>query len=130
MDLNLKSVKTVKYDSIDDLLCYFFNCIPEQFDELSLIQNEIKSQLRITFQEFKHDILIQKNFGFVDNNIFFYWKSNDCSDEDFLCTIMRQLIEINKENFDENEEVKNEQLTLLARESLLLIRNKISCSVN
>lgn len=129
MDLNLKSIKTVKFDSLDDLLCHYFSCDLFELGELSLIQEEIKNQLKITIQEFKHDIMIQRNFGYVIDDILYFWKSFDCPEEEFLCTIMRQLIEVNKDNFDINEEIKNEQITLLARESLLLIKNK-SCSVN
>lgn len=126
MEMNLKTIKPLKYNSLSELLENFIKhdfAVPE-----NLIDKEIHNQISLTLQELTHEILFQKNWAFLDNeNRLHYWVSNDCKKEDFLHTIMRQLLDLNKSNFSIDEDIRFEQISLLAYESCKLTN---VCGIN
>jgi len=115
MSLILSSIKPFKYNSLDEILCKYFNCDFNRLNKICILEKEINYQLNISYQELKHSILIQGNFAFVDNdNNFHYWKNETCSAADFLHTLIHHLLDINKDYLDKNEDIKNEQITQIA----------------
>lgn len=124
MDLNMMTINPIKHSSIDELLCNYFNCEFNRLNELYIIQEEIETQLKISIQELKHTLMIQGNWGFCDEKgNFYYWKSESCKEEDFLHTIVRNLLEVNKSKLNEDEDIRFEQITLLAVEGHKINKN-------